>query len=262
MKGLRGVCLRLLLLAIVVSVGCQKEESPATNEAMPKPDASSAPPAVADEQAVAVAERVMRALGGEKAWQSTRFVSWHFFETRRHYWDRKTEDIRIESKDIVILMNLGTKKGRVQKAGVEITDSTEVAKYMDLGYGAWVNDSYWMFMPYKLRDPGVHLAYSGEKQLGDSLATDVLTMTFEEVGLTPRNKYEVFVSKESDLVVAWAYYQDRDDPEPKFMAEWNGWQRFGQIMLATDHGQDKNWDIHVHETLPESVFRSFEPVGA
>lgn len=275
MRGLGRVSLNVLLVAMLAMSGCQKKE-PGANDAAPagsstesasKPGSGGAngtggATGMADEKALAVTERVMRALGGEEAWRTTRYVSWNFFEVRRHYWDRQTGDVRIESNDVVILMNLETKKGRVQKAGAELTDPIELASYLERGYAWWVNDSYWMFMPYKLRDPGVHLAYGGEKKLEDGRMTDVLSMTFDAVGLTPQNKYDVFVSKENDLVVAWAYYPDRNDAEPKFLSQWNGWQRFGKIMLATDHGQGKNWDIRVPETLPEGVFRSFEAVGA
>jgi hypothetical protein len=263
-RGIRAKSLAALVLIAAVLVSCQKTDS-TTEGAAPGPErerqgaAGSAPPAT-DAKALAVAERVMRALGGDDAWRSTRYVSWHFFEVRRHHWDRQTGDVRIEANDVVILMNLGTKQGRVQKAGAEVTDPAELASYLERGYAWWVNDSYWMFMPYKLRDPGVHLAYAGERQLGDTLATEVLTLTFENVGLTPRNKYDVFVSRETGLVAAWAYYPDRDDPEPKFTSPWSGWQRFGGILLATDHGQGKNWDIRVYDTLPESVFDSFEAV--
>ena len=46
-------------------------------------------------------------------------------------------------------------------------DMVSVQEYLELGHRTWINDSYWMFMPYKLLDPGVTLAYAGERALED-----------------------------------------------------------------------------------------------
>ena len=49
---------------------------------------------------------------------------------------------------------------------------------LERAYGAWVNDTYWLLMPYKLRDPGVNLAYDGEETL-DGQTYDKLLLTFQ-----------------------------------------------------------------------------------
>ena len=36
-----------------------------------------------------------------------------------------------------------------------------------MAYAIWVNDTYWLLMPYKMKDPGVTLAYDGEEGKGD-----------------------------------------------------------------------------------------------
>lgn len=222
----------------------------------------AAPP---DTQALRIAEGVLETLGGRDAWEGTRYVSWHFFGMRRHWWDRRTGDVRIEGEldgdPVVILMNLDSRQGRVQRAGLEVTEPVARAALLERGYAWWVNDSYWMFMPYKLRDPGVQLRYGGETRLEDGGPADLLVLTFDEVGLTPRNRYEVAVARDTGRVESWAYYADRDDPEPRFTSPWRGWQRFGGILLATDHGRGKDWAIAVPGSLPASVFRYFAPVA-
>ena len=35
-------------------------------------------------------------------------------------------------------------------------------------YGTWVNDTYWLLMPYKMKDPGVMLAHDGEPKEGNA----------------------------------------------------------------------------------------------
>jgi hypothetical protein len=117
-----------------------------------------------------------------------------------------------------------------------------------------------MFMPYKLLDPGVVLTYVGNQPMADGRSSEVLQLTFESVGLTPQNRYLVFVASDTGLVEQWSYFRDAADTEPGFTAAWERWQRFGNIMLATGHGRDADWDIAVFSDLPASVFESPDPV--
>lgn len=221
-----------------------------------------ASPDSADARAIQVADRVMESLGGRKAWDDTRYISWNFFGRRRHYWDKWTNDLRVEKDSLIILVNIDTQVGRAQRAGVEITDPDELAQYMEMGYSWWVNDTYWMFMPYKLRDPGVNLAYLGERALDGGGIVDLLELTFDGVGLTPQNKYHVAVSRDTGLVVNWSFFNDRDDEKPRFTLPWADWQTFGKIKLATSHGQGADWDISVPASLPDDVFHAFAPVAS
>ena len=215
-----------------------------------------------DPEAVAIAQSVMANMGGWEAWDATRYLCWNFYGTRRHIWDRNTGNIRIEpDSSSVILMNLNTKQGRAWENGKEITHPDSLAKVLVSGDKMWVNDSYWMFMPYKLLDPGVILKYLGERNLEDGRAADVLELTFTDgTGYTSRNKYDVFVVKDTGLVEQWAYYTDRTDPESRFTGPWAGWTRFGGIMLATSHGREHNWEIAAPAEVPLTAFTSPEPV--
>ena len=71
-----------------------------------------------DQEAIEIADRVMLELGGRKAWDETRFLTWSFFGRRRHVWDKHTGDIRIEGVEretehtYLILINLRTRQGR------------------------------------------------------------------------------------------------------------------------------------------------------
>ncbi len=231
-------------------------------------DTSSATPAGAqnvDPEARAIAESVMEAMGGHDAWNNTRYVSWKFFGGRQHYWDKWSGDIRIEVPEgqnragertpaRLTLMNLNSREGRAWVDGVEVTDAAELQEAMEAGWRTWVNDSYWAFMPYKLLDPGVNLRYVGEDLMADDREADVLEMTFEGVGVTPDNRYLVYVARDSGLVEQWSYFPDRDAAEPGFTLPWANWQRFGDIMIATDHGRGTDWDFHVHESVPAGLF--------
>lgn len=209
----------------------------------------------------AIAEAVMDAMGGRQAWDATRFVSWNFFGgAHQHYWDKWTGDLRIEiaasdrGPETLVLMNLDKREGRVWIEGAEVTDTAALDEIVDRGWRFWVNDAYWMFMPYKLLDPGVNLRLEGEGTMEDGRDADILELTFEGVGVTPENRYLVYVARDTGLIEQWSYFQDRDDEEPGFTGPWAGWQRFGGILLATDHGRGADWDIRVHDELPAEIF--------
>lgn len=219
-----------------------------------------------DPQAIVVADRVMEAMGGREAWDRTRFLTWNFFAQRRHLWDKQTGDIRVEGTDrdsgepYLILMNLHSGEGRAWRGGVEVTDPDELAAQLDAGEAAWINDSYWVFMPYKLKDSGVTLRHLGQNPMLDGRPAEVLELTFEAVGRTPENKYHVYVAADSGLVEQWDYYPEADDPEPRFQIPWHDWKRHGSILLSADRGENDHSDLAVLDDVPRAVFESPEPV--
>jgi hypothetical protein len=214
-----------------------------------------------DPKAIEIADAVMQALGGREAWDQTRYVRWLFFGRRLHYWDKWSGDVRIEAGDKLVLMNLRTREGRAWQGGVEVTDPDSLSQFLEDGFAWWTNDSYWVFMPYKLKDSGVRLASVGEKAMQDGRMADVLELTFASVGLTPQNKYEVFVDQETRLVGEWSFYAKAEDGEPRFTMPWRDWRRVGNIMLCNDHGRDEaDWRLAVYDELPRSVFTSPDSV--
>ncbi|MBZ0268943.1 hypothetical protein K8I85_12360 [bacterium] len=210
--------------------------------------------AASDPRAIDVAEASLHAIGGADAWEQLRYLTWNFRGRRLHHWDRGTGDVRIESGTRLVLMNIHTKQGRAWEEGTGITDPDALREALDLGYAWWVNDSYWLIMPAKLLDPGVVLRDGGRATLPDGRAADLVTVTFESVGLTPRNRYDVWIDAETHLVEQWAYYTDADDPEPKFTQPWTGWERFGDVLIATDHGGGEDWEVAAPETMPRALF--------
>lgn len=211
-----------------------------------------------DPRAIAIADEVMSALGGRGSWDRTRYIAWNFFGMRTHVWDKWTGDLRFEHQDRLILMNVHSKEGKVFDQGVEVTDEEERAKALTAGYEAWINDMYWLAMPYKLKDSGVTLTDRGEGEMADGRPADVLELTFAGVGVTPQNKYNVFVSKDRRLVEQWDFYANFGDQEPVFSTPWANWERHGEILLSGDRGERQLSDIRVFDQLPRTVFESPE----
>ncbi len=212
-----------------------------------------------DPRAVRVADEVMAAQGGRKAWDNTRHLAWTFLGVRRLHWDKKTGDVRIDNlkNDQTVLLNINTEKGRVFRNGQEETQPDSVARYVKQAKGAWINDSYWLVMPYKLKDSGVTLGYVGEANTEAGAPADELQLTFKNVGNTPDNKYRIWVDKTTRLVSQWAYFPKFSDEKPAFVLSWADYQTLGAIKLASKRGPRELGDIRVADALPAATYTAF-----
>jgi pyrroloquinoline quinone biosynthesis protein B len=224
-----------------------------------------------DKQAIQIADAVMEKMGGRRAWDRTRYLTWSFFGRRYHVWDKHAGCVRLERNEPgsgepgVMIIDLNTGTGRAWCGGEAVTAPDELGGMIEAGVDAWINDSYWLVMPYKLKDTGVTLRYRGLGETQDGRAADVLELTFSKVGRTPQNKYHVWVAAESGLVEQWAFFADAADVEPGFVCPWRAWKRYGRIMLSGDRGElggkpARLTGIAVFDELPESVFTSPDPV--
>ena len=213
-----------------------------------------------DPRAIEIADAVMQAMGGRESWDRTRYLSWSFFNGDDQVWDKWTGRFRWQRDSIVVLMNVETMEGDAWVSETLVTDQAAREAHLQSGYRNWINSSYWLLMPFKLKDSGVTLRHVGEGAMEDGRAAEILSLTFQDVGITPQNRYEVFVDKESMLVGQWSYYADTSDTEARFTLPWSNWQEHGAILLSADRGQRSDGslfaleNVGAYQELPESVF--------
>ncbi|ALW84687.1 hypothetical protein AUC43_06095 [Hymenobacter sedentarius] len=218
-----------------------------------------------DPKAVAIADRVMREMGGYDAWRNTRFLAWSFFGGQYQIWDKYTGDFHWEKDSLVANFNLSTKQGHVYSRGQDISASPAGQKTLERLPAIWINNSYWLLMPFKLKDSGVTLTYKGEAKTMDGAVADVLQMTFKNVGVTPQNRYEVLVNRATGLVDEWAYFATATDAQPAFRRRWNEYGKHGSILLAAGRSEaakpGRLDNIAATQTLPADVMTSKTPVA-
>lgn len=215
--------------------------------------------AASDQRAIELADDVMESMGGRTAWDNTRFIRWTFFGRRTLLWDKWTGQVRIDFKDSdeVYLVNINTDEGKIWQNGAYLTEPDSIAKYSARAKSIWINDSYWLVMPYKLKDSGVTLKHLGEESKADTLR-HTLQMTFENVGDTPDNKYWVVIDDNTKLVSEWIFYTQFDDENPRFSTPWADYQPYGKILLSGNRGRGQLTDIGVFTVIPEKVFTTAE----
>ena len=212
-----------------------------------------------DPAAIELADSIMIAMGGRENWDKTRFISWNFFGRRNWVWDKKTNRVRVESlKDSTIyLANLDSMAGRVRIKGQELKEPDSLRKMLKRAKSMWINDMYWLIMPFKLKDTGVTLKYMGEDTLKGN-RYNVLQLMFREVGDTPQNKYLLYVDVKDKLVRYWSYFENNKQDSANFTRPWDNYQKYGNILLSGDRSDGKGpKSVKVDETLPDKVFTEF-----
>lgn len=244
-----------LAFAALAVAGCDRKVGE-SNPAAPGFDVENS-----DSQAVQLADSVMLAMGGRENWDKTRYISWNFFGRRDLIWDKHTGDVRIESHpdSTIYLVNVNTLEGRVQVKGTELTEPDSLQKMLAKAKSIWINDSYWLVMPFKLKDTGVTLKYLGEDTMLTGAPGEVLELTFREVGDTPQNKYRVYVDPQDNLVKQWAYYKDASQDSASQVWPFDNYQKYGNILLSANRSDNRGpRDVRVDEKLPRTLFTEFE----
>ena len=254
--------LKILLFLIWLALMACQQNKPDTAKDV-NPPAAGFNLEGSDPQATQLADQVMTAMGGRKAWDNTRYLQWNFFGARRHLWDKHTGWVRIDNQrnDLEIILNINREPltGQVYKDGAVVTNQDSVNYYLERGRRMWINDSYWLVMPFKLKDNGVTLEYVGTDTTISGDPAEVIRLTFEAVGVTPQNAYHVWITPSDSLVKQWAYYADANDSAAVFARIWGDYRQIGNILLSGDRGNDR-WltEIEVLDEVPSNVFESFE----
>jgi hypothetical protein len=200
---------RLAIAAALVALPMLAAPSPLAAEHVP--------------EAVSLAHRTMAAMGGEDKWEGTRLLRFDFTSLRegkpgalyQHWWDRHTGAYRLEGVDnegvgYRVLFDLDDRTGRAWKGGREL-EGEQRARLLEMAYARFINDTYWLLMPWKWLDPGVRLGHEGRKTV-DGKEYEVVTLAFGDgVGLTSNDRYWGYVEPGTGRMERWAYLlQDRE----------------------------------------------------
>ncbi len=213
--------------------------------ALPLAARAATPPS--DPGAIAMAGKVMGALGGQQRWDALRGLRWTFgvathdtvLTSRRHAWDKFTGWHRVEGRtragvSFVFVHRLFSDEGHAWMNGNPI-EGDSLKKLMAQANSLWINDTYWMLMPYKLRDPGVILKDDGGAD-SEGKAYQKLALSFDHVGQTPGDRYWVYVDPQNSRVVRWEMILQGDPPAgPPAAYSWEDWEQHDGLWFPTAH---------------------------
>ena len=247
-----------LMTTIVTLYACDMFSS---NTSFNNPAADGFDLANSDPAAVELADSIMAAAGGWQSWNEIPFISWTHFDSRNLFWDKKKDRIRVESiKDsTTYIVDLETLAGKVWIKGQELTEKDSLDKMLKRGKAIWLNDSYWLIMPFKLKGNGVTLKYLGEDTLMTGGRCNVIELTTKGDSDGPQGKYNVFVDLSDNLVKQWAYFSNISQDSASFVRPWDNYKKYGNILLSADRSDDSGpRDVSVKGEVDEKIFTELE----
>jgi hypothetical protein len=198
--------------------------------------------AAAERSAREIADHLRNALGGQ-ALDASGYLGFTFAVTEdgkdrasyRHAWDRRSGDYKVEgaTRDgrVAVLFNIHSRKGRAWVDGKEVSDEA-LEKWLEFGYGRFINDTYWLLVPFKLQDPGVKLENQGATQ-ENGKSFDRLGLSFDAgIGLTPGDKYTLWIDRATSRVDRWEMVLEGNEPPP-VRSDWRDWVERGGVWFST-----------------------------
>ncbi|PHI20818.1 hypothetical protein CEQ90_05500 [Lewinellaceae bacterium SD302] len=215
-----------------------------------------------DARAIELADSVVIAYGGRRAYDQNRYFKWNFFGVRELTWDKQEQRVRIDfpSKKAVYLLDIEAMTGRAMIDGTEITNPDSLAVALGEAKSIWINDSYWLIHQFKLKDSGVTLKYVDDTPVDPENARPsyVIDQTFASVGDTPGNRYRLYIDKESHKINTWQFYREAGNEEANMQTPWNGESEFNGIILSSDRGgRFQLQDISTPKRLKADLFTDF-----
>ena len=97
-------------------------------------------------------------------------------------------------------------KARGRHSSTEAGRGRARRRKLESAYERYINDTYWLLAPWKIFDPGVHLAYDGEKPCpGRRDVRRPETLLRRTSGLTPRDAYWLWITRDGRKMVQWQY---------------------------------------------------------
>ncbi len=199
-----------------------------------------------DTEADRLAQKSFNAVGGQEAWDGTRYLAFSFSAIRnsqqtppiRHVWDRWEGRYRVSWKKgidttITVLFNVQNQQGKAYYNGVAAPE-VQQKSLLSTAYRRFINDTYWLLVATKFFDPGVFRAAAPDS---NTATTEVFTTSFGEVGLTPKDRYWFWVDKATGRIQQWAFVLQGNRDGKATYFRWEDWEALscskGTVWVST-----------------------------
>ena len=205
----------------------------------------------AAQEALRIERRVEEALGGTEAWEAARFVDfvWAANQTtpdeerppleRRHVWDRVTGRYKLvmatpEGELTALFDDIDIMEGNAWIDGVPVEDTLRLDSLLRRSRAAFVHDTYWLLLPFMLRDPGVTVQYLGATADESGKQWETLQLTFDSTMTARTGRSLVYVDPESFLIGWWEHFGEPDMTQTNTRTRWLEWEQRGPLLVSLD----------------------------
>lgn len=166
LKWLGFILLGTLAIILIIGISLHKH--------LPKGETGAA----ADQ----IAQDMLAALN-EKAWDSTRYISWTFRGVNHYLWDKDKNEVEVRWEDIKVLIQTKSLTGKVYQEGI-LLSGEQKDEIFQKAWSIFCNDSFWLCAPFKAFDPGTNRSLVTREQQNKAFI-----VTYESGGVTPGDSY-------------------------------------------------------------------------
>lgn len=177
----------------------------------------------------ALAQSMLTALN-KPAWDTLGYLQWTFMGSHHYAWDKHNNIANIQWGKNEVIMDLDDVDGDVFTNGVAVTDEKKRNKLLDRAWSFWCNDSFWMFAPFKIFDPGTTREVVSIEQEPN---TQGLKVTYQGGGVTPGDTY-VWALDEKNVPIGYYMWVDIL-PVKGLYSSWDNWIDIANVKLSTAH---------------------------
>ncbi len=185
-------------------------------------------------EAESLADRMLLAVN-KSAFDTLQFISWTYPGGHNYQWDREAGHVIVAWDDYEVDLDLTTLKGEITENGTTI-ESDEISRR---AYEFFINDSFWLVAPFKIRDPGT------TRKLVRTDNGDALLVTYNEGGVTPGDSY-LWILDENGLPKSWKFWV-QIIPVGGIEFGWTDWNEYNGAWLASTRVGPITLDIEIHE---------------
>lgn len=165
------------------------------------------------EEADMLADKILVALN-KPAWDQLKFLQWEFMRGHKYVWDKQNNKVVIRWKDNQVNLNLDDQTGKVYVKN-QLVEGKKADKLRSKAWSYWCNDSFWMFAPYKIYDPGT------SRSIVEHEGKEALMVSYDSGGVTPGDSY-LWLLDENNVPRAFKMWV-KIVPIGGMKTSWDGW---------------------------------------
>lgn len=177
-------------------------------------------------EAEILAEKMLKAVNFA-AWDSTVAIKWSFHGGHDYLWDKKRKLVQVKWDQMQVLLNTADVTGKAYKNG-RLLESEQSADALQKAWKYFINDSFWLAAPFKIKDPGT------KRSLVKTKDGDALLVHYSSGGVTPGDSY-LWILDEDGSPALWKLWVEII-PIGGMAFSWEKWQTYTTgARLATLH---------------------------
>ncbi len=176
------------------------------------------------EQAEILADKMLLAVN-KMAWDSIETITWSYPPGHNYTWFKTKDSVVVKWDNYSVFLNTKSIKGKVQSnTSMTSEDSSEITQ---TAYEYFINDSFWLGAPFKVRDSGT------KRGVVDYNGKEALLVTYTSGGVTPGDSYLWILDKDY-RPRAWKFWVGII-PVGGVEFTWEGWEDIDAAKISTVH---------------------------